>query len=52
VEDQAWLEKLERALTMLIEGPPANLDGQLATAIEMRDEIRIRRAASDPDASR
>jgi len=51
-EDQAWLEKLERALTILIDDPPANLDGQLATAIEMRDEIRARRAASGPDASR
>ena len=49
-EDQAWLEKLERAMTMLIEDPSANLDGHLATVIEMRAEIRARRAASDPDA--
>ena len=50
-EDQAWLEKLERAMTMLIEDPSANLDGHRATVIEMRDAIRARRAASGPHLS-
>ena len=48
-QDQAWLDKLERALDMLLDDPPAYLDGELAVLIELRADVRARRSASNPE---
>jgi hypothetical protein len=49
-QDQAWLEKLERALDLLLDDPPAYLAGELAALIELRAGIRARRSGSDSEA--
>lgn len=49
-QDQAWLVKLERALEMLLDDPPAYLGGELAALIELRAGVRARRAAADSEA--